>query len=134
MSPPPKLTRRGMTVGGVVAIGAAIVAGGIFEGPRLLRRRARGQYADLVNRLDNPEQAAALGKAIQYNSVEGNMLPDGRSLTEFAAEDLRTRLSKKPLTELISEDATDPKKVVEIDGWVLPLALFEICMLAAESV
>jgi hypothetical protein len=134
MSPPPKISRRAMTVGGAVAVGAAIVAGGIFEIPRLIKRRARGQYAELVNLLADPEQAAIVGKAVHFNSMEGDMLPDGRTLTETAAEDLRARLGKKGVADLTAEDSSDPNRVVEAGGWVIPLALAELCVLAAQSV
>ena len=128
MSPPPRITRRGMTVGGIVAIGAAIVAGGIFEGPRLFKRRARGRYAKIVNQLDNLESAALVGKSVEM------ITPDGTSMAEEAARDLKTRLAKQPLSALMNDDASALQNMAEANGWVIPLALAEICVLAAESV
>jgi len=131
MSPPPKITRRGMTIGGITAIAAAIVAGGIFEAPRLFKRRASGQYADLVNRLDNPEQAAALGRAFK------EALPASdetlTSLEEKIAPYLRKSLTKQTLPELIARDAADQRLIGEVGGWVMPATLISLCVMANES-
>jgi hypothetical protein len=134
MSPPPKITRRTITIGGAVAVGAAILAGGILEIPKLIKRRSRGHYADLVNLLNDPEQAAIVGKVIHFNSIEGDTLPDGRTLAEISAVDLRSRLAKKTLSDLMIDDSDDPARVVEAGGWIIPMALAEICVLAAQSV
>jgi hypothetical protein len=128
MSPPPKITRRGMTLGGAVAIGAAIVAGGIFEGPHLFKRRARGRYAEIVNQLDNPESAALVGKSVEM------ITPDGMTMAEESARDLKARLSKQSLSALMNDDARMLESMAEANGWVVPLAFAEICVLAAESV
>jgi len=131
MSPPPKITRRGMTIGGIVGIAAAIVAGGIFEAPRLFKRRASGQYADLVNHLDNPEQAAALGRAFKESFPgPGDTLS---SLEDKLAPYLRSSLTKQTLPELIARDAADPRLIGEVSGWVMPATLISLCVLAAES-
>ncbi|HVU21945.1 MAG TPA: hypothetical protein VHE09_14525 [Rhizomicrobium sp.] len=128
MSPPPKITRRGMTIGGAVAIGAAIVAGGVFEGRRLFKRRASGRYAEIVNRLDNPEAAALIGKSVEM------ITPDGITPADEAARDLKARLAMKPLAALIENDLAALESMAESGGWVLPLALAEVCVLAADSV
>ncbi len=128
MSPPPKISRRGMTIGGAVAIGAALVAGGIFEGPRLFKRRARGRYAEIVNQLENPENAALLGKSVDM------VVPEGMTMSEEAARDLKTRLAKQSLSALMKDDTNALESMAEANGWVIPLALAEICVLAAESV
>ena len=77
MSPPPKITRRSLTLGGMAAAGMAVIAGAIYEVPKLLKRRASGQYADLVNRLDNPEQAAMLGRAFREEMPAPGQCPSG---------------------------------------------------------
>ena len=127
MSPPPKISRRGMTIGGIVAVAGAIVAGGIFEGPRLLKRRAKGQYADLVNLLGDPDQAAIVGRAIHLGESD----PPVEKLSQT---DLRERLKGKTLSALAAEDSAHFERMVEAEGWVIPLALAEVCILAAESV
>jgi hypothetical protein len=129
MSPPPKISRRALTLGGIAAAGAAAVAGAVYEVPRYFKRRARGHYADLVNRLDDPEQAAILGKAVDRAPGDA-----GQSFVEEAASDLKKRLSNENLSRLMLDDATDIRRMVEADGWVIPLALAELCVLAAQSV
>ena len=129
MSPPPKISRRTLTLGGIAAACAAMIAGAVYEVPRLFKHRARGHYADLVNRLDDPEQAAIVGKAVDRASGDA-----GPSFEEEAAGDLKNRLAKQSLSQLIQDDSTDIRRMVEADGWVIPLALAEICVLAAESV
>ncbi|HTT98169.1 MAG TPA: hypothetical protein VMF58_08970 [Rhizomicrobium sp.] len=128
MSPPPKITRRGMTLGGAVAVGAAIVAGGVFEGRRLFKRRASGRYAEIVNQLDNPENAARIGKTVEM------ITPDGVTMADEAARDLKTRLAKQPLAALMRDDTVTLETMAEAGGWVIPLALAEICVLAEQSV
>jgi hypothetical protein len=123
MSPPPKLSRRTLTFGAIAAAGAAAIAGAVYEVPRLFKHRARGEYAELVNRLSDPEQAAVVGRAIHLDAGE-----------ESAASDLKKRLSKKTLQELAAEDSLELHRMVEADGWVLPLAVAELCVLAAQAV
>ena len=123
MSPPPKLSRRTLTFGAIAAAGAAAIAGAVYEVPRLFKHRARGEYAELVNRLGDPEQAAIVGRAVHLDAGE-----------ESAASDLKKRLSKKTLQQLAAEDSSDLHRMVEADGWVLPLAVAELCVLAAQAV
>jgi hypothetical protein len=128
MSPPPKITRRSMTIGGAVAIGAAVVAGGIFEIPKFIKRRARGHYADLVNRLDDPEQAAIVGKAVHMDR------PDGTTPSlEDAAASVRLELKARSLPDLLARDVVSGE-LMEAGGWVLPATLAKLCSMAAQSV
>lgn len=129
MSPPPRISRRTITIGGALAIGAAMVAGGIFELPKLIKHRARGHYADLVNRLDDPEQAAIVGRVVDKSASD-----TAQSFEEEAASDLKRRLAKQNLSQLMRDDSADIGSLVEADGWVIPLALAELCVLAALSV
>jgi hypothetical protein len=116
-----------MTIGGAAAIGVAIVAGGIFEGPRLFKRRAKGAYAELVNLLNDPDQAAVVGRAIHLGESD----PPVERLSQT---DLKQRLKGKTLSTLVAEDSGYFERMVEAEGWVIPLALAEVCILAAESV
>jgi hypothetical protein len=123
MSPPPKLSRRTLTFGAIAVAGVAVVAGAVYEVPKLVKHRARGEHADLVNRLSDPEQAAIVGRAIHMDTGE-----------ESAAGDLKRRLSKKSLQQLAADDSLELHRMVEADGWVLPLAVAELCVLAAQAV
>lgn len=131
MNAPSRISRRTLTLGVVAAAATVLLAGAVYEVPRLFKRRARGHYADLVNRLDDPEQAAVVGRAIHPGAGE---LGDFASFDEMAASDLKKRLSKQPLAELMADDCADVGRMVEAEGWVIPLALAEICVLAAESI
>jgi hypothetical protein len=133
MSGADKVTRRTITVGGAAAIGAAIVAGGIFELPKLFRRKARGPYAGLVNRLDDPERAAIVGRAIPPGNFEG-AAPPGSESPQAVAAALRKRLAGRSLQTVMAEDSSDLRNMVEVEGWVLPLSLLELCLLAAKSI
>ncbi len=134
MSPPPKLSRRTLTIGAGMIAGAVVVAGATFEIPHLFKRRPRGEYADLVNRLDNPEQAAIVGRAIHFNGMEGDMTPSGRTFEDISAQDLKSRLAKHSVPELMKIDSSTISKMFEVDGWVIPVVLAEFCLLAAQSV
>jgi len=122
MSAPPKISRRALTLGGIAAAGTAVIAGAVYEVPRLLRRHARGQYADLVNRLGDPEQAAIVGRA---------MLPR-TAPTKDDFDKLRAATAGRPFADLIAADATDGH-LSEVQGWVLPATLAKLCILAAQS-
>jgi len=123
MSPPPKLSRRSLTIGGIAAGGAAIIAGAVYEAPKLFKRRPHGEYADLVSKLGDPEKAAVVGRAIQ----------DRGSLTKEELSELKTALAAKPLADVAAADAKDDR-LTEADGWVLPVTLATLCALAAQSV
>jgi hypothetical protein len=123
MSPPPRISRRTLTFGAAAAAGAAIVAGAIYEVPKLFKHRARGEYADLVNRLADPEQAAIVGRAVHLDANE-----------DAIANELKKRLAKKTLSELAAEDSAKLERTAEADGWVLPLAVAQLCTLAAQAV
>jgi hypothetical protein len=117
-----------MTIGGIAAVGAVIVAGGVFEGRQLFKHRASGRYAEIVNQLDNPEAAALIGKSVEM------ITPDGVTMADEAARDLKARLAKQPLSALMADDAAVLETMAEAGGWIIPLALAEICILAEQSV
>lgn len=119
MSPPPKLSRRTLAIGGLAAAGAAVVAGTVYEAPRLFKRRASGEYADLVNRLEDPAQAAVVGRAVH---------------DEVSESDLKKQLATRPLPALMADDCVHIDRMAEAGGWVIPTTLAELCVLAARSV
>jgi hypothetical protein len=129
MNASPKLSRRTMALGGALAVSAAIAAAGFLDFPRLARRRAHGPYAEIVNKLSNPALAATVGRTIKQN-------PSGAApvSTRAAASDLAARLANHSISELMANDASAIERIVEADRWAIPLALAEICALAADSV
>lgn len=134
MSPPPKLSRRVVAIGGFAVAGAAVVAGAAYELPRLFKRRARGEYADLVNRLDDPDQAATVGRQILRQMDLGPSVDAGAATDNMIrqmAADIRTWLKHKSLKDLVADDIAQ-HKLAEVDGWVLPTTLAGLCALAAQ--
>ena len=129
MSPPPKISRRGFTLSAAAVAGVALVAGAVYEVPKLFKHRARGQHADLVNHLADPEQAAIVGRAIHPGVSD-----TGPSLEELASSLLKKGLGKKSLAELAVDDAQRIDRLVEAEGWVLPLTVAALCVLAAQAV
>lgn len=123
MSPPPKLSRRSLTIGGIAAGGAAIIAGAVYEAPRLFGHRLHGEYAQLVGKLNDPEKAAIVGRVMQDR---GN--PSKEELSE-----LKAALTNTSLADIATADAKDGR-LSEADGWVLPTTLATLCALAAQSV
>ena len=123
MSPPPKLSRRSLTIGGIAAGGTAIIAGAVYEAPKLFKRRPHGEYADLVSKLSDPEKAAIVGRVMQ----------DRGSLTKEEISELKTALTAKPLADVAVADAKDDR-LAEANGWVLPATLATLCALAAQSI
>jgi hypothetical protein len=123
MSPPPKLSRRAVTIGGIAGAVAAVVAGALYEIPKLLKHRPHGEYADLVNRLDDPEKAAIVGRA----------MPEHAALTKEELSELKTALAAAPLSDVALADARDDR-LREADGWVLPATVATLCALAAQAV
>jgi hypothetical protein len=122
MSPPPKLSRRGLTIGGIAGVTAAIVAGVVYEAPKLFKRRLHGEYAELVGKLSDPDKAAVVGRVMQDRG------PSKEELSE-----LKTALAKTSLADVATADAKDDR-LVEADGWVLPATLATLCALAAQSI
>ncbi len=123
MSPPPRSSRRTLTIGGIAVAGAVVVAGAAYEIPRLLRHRATGEYADLVNRLDDPEQAAIVGRAILSQSTID---------AQETALELKKRLAKATLPQLMAADSAESPSLIESGGWVVPKVLADLCVLAAS--
>jgi hypothetical protein len=135
MSPPPKLSRRAMTVGGIAAVGVAAIAGAVYELPRLFRPRSRGAYADLANLLDDTDQAAIVGRKLMDQLGVGTAIEPGsivdRAVRESASE-IRTRLKRAPLRDLCAADAVKGT-LIEVDGWVIPATLGALCIMAADG-
>jgi hypothetical protein len=124
-----------MTLGGIAAAGALVVAGGIYEVPRFFKRRAKGEYADLVNLLDDPDQVAVVGNAIWKQSEPGPSVDAGAMLETTVrklAGGLRARLKHQTLADVIKADVSDGK-LAEAGGWVIPETLALLCVLAQTT-
>jgi len=108
-------------LGAVVGLGAA--GGGAYEFSKLIGRRVSGGPGDLLTGLGDRESAVQVGKAA---------LADGTIASANDRERLRRRLGQRPLSEVLVEDAVQGR-VVETQGWVLPLTLAQLCALTAKA-
>ena len=132
MSPPPKLSRRTLTIGGIAAGAAAVVAGVVYEAPKLFRRRPHGEYADLVGKLGDPEKAAIVGKAIEAQMSRSGAFDSVTTPEQFASS-LRKQLLKQSLADVSVNDAKSGV-LAEVDGWILPGTVALLCDFAAQSI
>ena len=108
-------------LGAVVGLGAA--GGAIYEVSRLLRPRTTGVLGDLLAGLGDRTDAILIGKAVPA-------VREAASAEE--AGSLRRRLGERPLSEILVEDAVRGR-IVEVQGWVFPQTLTELCALAAKA-
>jgi hypothetical protein len=119
------LTRRPVLIG-LAATVAAVATGIALDIPNLFRRRATGPYASLVNAVEDPDSAAIVGRAIL------GRVPLTGKLLEQSASFARDRLAKETLQDATAVDAAR-SFLVEADGWVLPITLGTLCILATQS-
>ena len=122
MSPPPKISRRTLTLGGIAAGAAAVFAGAVYEVPHLFKRRPHGEYADLVGKLEDPEKAAVVGRTMRDSGI----------VTKEELSEMKAALAKTSLADIATTDAKNDR-LAETDGWVLPATVATLCMLAAQS-
>jgi hypothetical protein len=116
------LTRRNILIG---AGGAVVLAAAAFEGRRLLRKRyAPSPYDDLLALLDNRDANAQIGEAVLAEIDDFD--------AKLVADELRERIAKRPLAQVMSEDASEGR-VQEAGGWVMPETLALLCALAAKA-
>jgi hypothetical protein len=124
-----------MTLGGIAAAGAAVIAGAVYEVPRLFRPRSRGAYADLANLLDDTDQAAIVGRKLMDQLGAGATIEPGsivdKAVRESASE-IRTQLKRAPLRDLCTADVVKGL-LIEADGWVIPATLAALCIMAADG-
>jgi hypothetical protein len=126
MSERKHLFSRRPVVVGLAATTAAAVAGIIADLVTPKHRRVSGPYAALVNQLDDPEAAKVIGTAILAKTANSGAAI--REAQTFASE----RLARERLANTISTDI-ERGFVTEANGWVIPITLGALCVLAAQS-
>jgi hypothetical protein len=119
----PGYSRRAVAVGGSIAAALGLTALGVTV-PRLLGHRyRRTPYDDLLAQLVDRDAAVKLGKEARVLGPHGIPdLPNG----------LRQRLKGRTLADVTREDLAKGL-VVEVKGWVLPVTLVLLSMLAAQE-
>ena len=117
-----RVTRRDAFIAGG---GAVVLAVAGIGGRFLLRRRhAPSPYDDLLGLLEDRDAAAQIGETLlaEFDDFD----------PKTAADDLRARINKRPLSSVLVDDAGEDR-VVEAGGWVLPETLGLLCALAAKA-
>jgi hypothetical protein len=118
------ISRRPFLASALALIGVAAVGGGAYEAGLFRKHFSNDRYDDLLNALDNPDNAASVGAAVlaelpHFNAAE-------------TAASLRERIGKKKLGDVLDEDAA-ANRLIEAKGWVLPETLALLCALAAKA-
>lgn len=110
-------------LGSVVGIG--VIGGVIYDGGhRLFRGTPKGPYGDLFEGVDDLGDAARVGRAVLAR------MP-GFQAAEVAGR-LRTTVAGRPLPAVLMRDAS-MGRIEEVESWVLPVTLVQLCALAASQ-
>jgi hypothetical protein len=112
--------KRRTLIGGVVAAGAAVAAGLYRFTDLFVKHYPPTPYDDLLGQLTDREQAAKLGAKAPLTS-------DAQS----QAARLRASLQGRDLPTAANADIA-AGRLVEVDGWLVPQTLAELCALAAK--
>jgi hypothetical protein len=112
--------KRRTLIGGVVAAGAAVAAGIYRFTDLFVKHYPPTPYDDLLGQLTDREQAAKLGAKAPLTS-------DAQS----QAARLRASLQGRDLATAANADIA-AGRLVEVDGWLVPQTLAELCALAAK--
>lgn len=104
-------------------VGLGVAGGAVYEVFKLLGPRAAGTLGDLLAGLEDRNDAILIGKAV---------LAVRKAAPAGEAGRLRRRLGERALPEILVEDAVQGR-IVEIQGWVFPQTLTELCALAAKA-
>ncbi|HXC55117.1 MAG TPA: hypothetical protein VNU97_07470 [Rhizomicrobium sp.] len=124
-------SRRAVAIGGGIAAALGIGALGLTV-PRLLGRHYRqSRYDDLLAQLVDREAAVRVGQAAiaTIKSSARSAPPQGPD-QKALAKVLRQRLERRTLAEVTDSDLAQGF-LVEVQGWVMPITLVMLCMLAA---
>jgi hypothetical protein len=117
------ISRRPFLSGLLGVLGIGAIGGAIYETPKLFKRRyAPTPYDDLLDLA--PDRAAAV-------RVGYSVYIDTPIESEKIARGLRSTLARQSLLAAVDSDL---KKhlTVEAGGWVLPITIIELCVLAAQ--
>ena len=118
------VSRRPLLAALGALIGVGIVGGGGYEASRWWHRhREHSAYDDLLANFDR-DDGIAVGNAVLAQSKDFQ--------AHQVAKELRMRLGHRPLTALLDEDAVQGR-IVETQGWVIPISLAQLCALSAKA-
>jgi len=126
-------SRRAVAIGGGIAAALGITALGVTV-PRLLGHRYRqSAYDDLFAQLQDRDAAVRVGRAT-LNQRHG--LPPlgtgGLQDSKALARALRQRLERRTLHEVTDSDLAQ-NSLAEVQGWVMPVTVVLLSVLAADE-
>jgi|HubBroStandDraft_5_1064220.scaffolds.fasta_scaffold599464_2 hypothetical protein len=128
-----RIARRPLLAGVLGIFGVGVAGGLVYEGVHLFGRRyPRTKYDDLLDQLTDRESAAKLGRTVI--AQPRRLSPDAERLadTDGIARKLRTGAGKGSVSGAVAADIA-AGKLVEIQGWVLPVSLALVAVIAAET-
>lgn len=111
--------KRRTLIGGVIAAGVAVAAGLYRFTDLFVKHYAPTPYDDLLEKLTDREQATRLGAKAGAFDVQSR------------AAQLRASLKDQSLAATASADIA-AGRMMEVDGWVLPLTVVWLSALAAK--
>ena len=111
--------KRRDVIAGIAAAGLALAAGLYRFTDLFVKHYPPTPYDDLLGQLTDREQAAKLGA-----KVTGFDAP-------AQAAQLRTSMQGRDLATAVDADIA-ASRMMEVDGWVLPGTLVQLCALAAK--
>lgn len=118
----PRISRRTMVAGGGIAAALFATALGLTLPQWLRHHYAPSQYDDLLDRLVDRDAAARVGEAAR----ESVSSLDSKKI----ARELRQRFEQRDLADVMDADTAEGR-ISEVDGWIMPESLAELCALAA---
>ena len=125
------IARRPLLTGIATVLGLGAAGAFVYEVPRLFGRRyPRTKFDDLLDQMPDRESAAKLGRAAMAQIEAHNdtlPLPGAKE----AARELRNGPGKGSLAHAVEADISKGR-IAEIQGWVLPMSVIFVAMIAAE--
>jgi hypothetical protein len=123
------LSRRAVTIGGGVAATIGLAAVGLTVRGLFVHRYAKTPYDDLFALLIDRGEAVKLGKVV-LEQVSRQPVREHDFTPAETAVAIRQSLGRRTLAEVTDAELAEGK-IIEVKGWVMPLTLVLLCMLAA---
>jgi len=119
------VSRRPLLAALGTILGVGVVGGAIYEGGHaLFHRLPKGPYGHLLAELGDMPSATRVGRAVLAE------MPDFRATA--VAGNVRRGLAGRSLPVVLTEDAVEGR-IDEVQAWVLPVTLTQLCGLAASQ-
>jgi hypothetical protein len=113
-------------------LGIAAAGGLVYEGAYVFGRRyPHTKFDDLLDQLPDRESAAKLGRAVIAQIHSHTDVPIPAMAPRAIAADLRTGAGQGSIPRAMAAEIAQGR-LVAIQGWVLPLSLVQVSVLAAE--